>query len=65
MSMEASSLSFNSEDWGNLEETKPFSAVYAVKKEVQTGTYSLLTLVQCASNLVEASDLHLTICYNF
>ena len=40
MSMEASSLSFNSEDWGNLEETKPFSAVYAVKKEVQTGTYT-------------------------
>ena len=52
MSMEASSLSFNSEDWKNLEKTKPFSAVYAVKKEVQTGRYEY---EQCASNLVQAS----------
>ena len=60
--MEASSWSFNSKDWVNLEQINPFSAVCALKKEVLTGTY---VYEQCPSNLVEASELHLAICYNF
>ncbi|XP_067037412.1 uncharacterized protein [Acropora muricata] len=66
MSMEASSLSFNSEDWANLEETKPFSAVYAVKKKVQTGIcqhggMACLVLIKVGKsqvmNLVTSSDV--------
>ncbi|XP_015749784.1 PREDICTED: uncharacterized protein LOC107329625 [Acropora digitifera] len=66
MSMEASSLSFNSEDWANREETKPFSAVYAVKKEVQTGIcqyggMACLVMIKVgkskAMNLVTSSDV--------
>ena len=60
--MEANSWSLTSNEWNNIAENIPFSAICAAKKEVQTGTY---VYEQCASNLVEASELHLAICYNF
>lgn len=58
--MEDSSWSFSSKGWDNSRDINPLSAVYAVKKEVQAGTYT-----SNGFQFFKANELYLTTSYSY